>query len=181
MTRTATEVYVIRCIETGWTYVGITDTAARRWLRHKSDLRQGRHACRRLQADWDRYGEAAFEFEVVDQGDREQQWILVCMQGGKCYNVQVPGCISAVRDGGPVWLDSKRRRIVGFINAAKQWAEIREEALALMRPTRHILMVAVDRKSGRVVREEFTDVAPALAAALVRRRKGMDVRVLSLP
>lgn len=59
-------VYVIRCTATGEIYVGRTTDLAARKVNHWSDLRRGRHRNKRLQAAWARYGEGAFEFEVLE-------------------------------------------------------------------------------------------------------------------
>ena len=67
MSKDKTGVYVIICIPTQKRYVG---SAARsfkdRWDQHLSDLRAGRHHSNYLQKAWDKYGEDAFEFKIVE-------------------------------------------------------------------------------------------------------------------
>jgi group I intron endonuclease len=59
-------VYAITCEATGKRYVGGTTRVKRRWrYDHCWELRAGKHYNRRLQRDWDRYGEGAFTFEVL--------------------------------------------------------------------------------------------------------------------
>src|SRR5579884_504761 len=76
-------VYRIRNLLNGKVYVGSTSTGfRRRWGMHRNRLRAGRHANQHLQAAWDKYGEAAFAFEVLevvaDAAEvlpREQDWL----------------------------------------------------------------------------------------------------------
>lgn len=59
-------VYEIVRIETGQRYIGSTLDVIRRFGRHKLDLRKGIHECRYLQNAWNKYGESAFEFRVIE-------------------------------------------------------------------------------------------------------------------
>lgn len=63
--RDVTGVYLIRCYRGMKVYVGSSLDIGRRWDKHRYTLRKGKHPCRLLQRDWNRYGEGAFEFEVV--------------------------------------------------------------------------------------------------------------------
>lgn len=60
-------------------------------------MRNGTHCNEHLQNSWNKYGETAFEFSVVevldvDQLDeRERYWISLQRQNGKCYNIQDGG------------------------------------------------------------------------------------------
>lgn len=75
-------VYAIRCSPTGDVYVGSSRDIAARWRQHEIDLGAGRHCNSALQSRWSKYGEAAFEFEILEVVDsrsalpiREQSWI----------------------------------------------------------------------------------------------------------
>jgi len=74
-------VYQIRCVITGQIYVGSAVDLRARWNAHCRDLRCGEHPNRYLQEAWDHYGEANFEFsvlELVADSERlqaEQSWI----------------------------------------------------------------------------------------------------------
>ncbi len=60
--------YQIVHIESGTTYVGQTHRAiSERWAEHRRDLRKGRHGNRYLQFAWDKHGEEAFEFEIINE------------------------------------------------------------------------------------------------------------------
>lgn len=59
-------VYAITHKATGARYIGSSATMKARWVAHRSELRRSRHSSRKLQALWDRDGEAAFVFEVIE-------------------------------------------------------------------------------------------------------------------
>ena len=62
----ASGIYQIRCMPTGKVYVGSAVDLRARWGQHQSSLRQGTHRNAHLQHAWDRYGEAEFEFKVLE-------------------------------------------------------------------------------------------------------------------
>ena len=59
-------IYVLRCLVSQKVYVGQSVDPYGRWLRHRSTLRGGKHGNPHLQAAWNKYGESAFTFEVVE-------------------------------------------------------------------------------------------------------------------
>lgn len=74
-------VYEIRCSVNGKVYIGSAINLRRRKWTHWSELRNNRHHSRHLQSAWNKYGEAAFTFRVIELVlsafvlDREQYWI----------------------------------------------------------------------------------------------------------
>lgn len=75
-------IYTITNRETGRVYVGSAVRLGYRWGNHRSMLRRNRHPSVILQYAWNKYGENAFVFAVVevvpDKADliaREQAWI----------------------------------------------------------------------------------------------------------
>lgn len=75
-------IYLITCTENQRRYVGSAQNIVNRWKDHRLDLIRGRHHNRHLQRSWNKYGEAAFEWailEVIDESitllAREQFWI----------------------------------------------------------------------------------------------------------
>ncbi len=62
-------IYYIRCTANGRVYVGSTTKAKprQRWLEHLHGLRKGKHHSQHLQRAYDKHGEPAFLFEVVEQ------------------------------------------------------------------------------------------------------------------
>lgn len=61
-------VYEIVNIRTGKKYFGSTVNYERRAFRHKNELRNGTHPNRYLQLDFDKYGESAFRFNILEKG-----------------------------------------------------------------------------------------------------------------
>lgn len=57
-------IYSITNTQNGKTYIGSSVNIRIRWRRHKLALREGKHKNPHLQAAWNKYGEAAFVFEV---------------------------------------------------------------------------------------------------------------------
>jgi group I intron endonuclease len=74
-------IYRIVQISTGRAYVGQSVDIRRRWVRHRYDLKAGRHASQRFQRTWSKYGPDAFRFEVLEEcppehlTEREQWWM----------------------------------------------------------------------------------------------------------
>jgi group I intron endonuclease len=86
-------VYWIKNRENGKFYVGSTTQRYVRWRTHKNKLRAGTHHCKHLQAAWNKYGEAVFEFSVVervineaDLEAAEDRWLQQHVGGPHCYN-----------------------------------------------------------------------------------------------
>lgn len=77
----ASGVYMIRNRLTKDTYVGSAHDFEKRWKLHRLNLRAARHHSPHLQRAWLKYGEAAFEFVVLQRCPKErvigveQEWI----------------------------------------------------------------------------------------------------------
>lgn len=89
-----TAIYKIRNIVNGKFYVGGTVDARVRFQSHRRLLRRGAHHCQPLQYAWNKYGEEAFKFEVVEDVDRrealfdaEDRWLAEHHGKPHCYNV----------------------------------------------------------------------------------------------
>lgn len=76
-------IYIIENTNTGKFYVGRTKNPAVRKRGHLSELRRGVHGNPRLQASFNKHGENAFEFRVVDSStsdlicQKEEEWFQV--------------------------------------------------------------------------------------------------------
>ncbi len=74
-------IYQILNLLTGDKYIGSTTNIVRRWQEHHKALRNGSHHCKHLLAAWEKYGEDAFEFAILeycepsDLLDREQTYL----------------------------------------------------------------------------------------------------------
>lgn len=77
-------------------YVGSAVNFSRRKTRHFSELRTGKHNNRYLQAAWNKHGEAAFVFVVVEEVqdkaallETENRWLKEHVGKDYCYNLGV--------------------------------------------------------------------------------------------
>lgn len=75
-------------------YVGSTTSPKVRFRVHRKKLRKNQHHCHHLQASWNKYGEAAFIFHVVETIPEEQslqeaedRWLIEHVGKPHCYNV----------------------------------------------------------------------------------------------
>ena len=74
-------------------YVGSTNNQYERFRTHRTKLRGNKHHCSHLQAAWNKYGEAAFVFHVIESiGDisllqsAEDEWLKEWVGKDECYN-----------------------------------------------------------------------------------------------
>lgn len=72
-------VYVIEHVGSGKQYVGSASNIPARWRMHRHMLRNNKHHSTYMQRAWNKYGEDAFLFAVVEKTNlllaREQHWI----------------------------------------------------------------------------------------------------------
>ena len=74
-------VYSLTCTVNNKVYIGSSrkDINGRR-SGHMSDLRHRKHASKEMQADFDLYGEAAFEFAVIEITSKEDAYDVECRE-----------------------------------------------------------------------------------------------------
>jgi group I intron endonuclease len=120
-------IYWIRNLENGKIYVGSTNNRYVRWRTHRKKLRAGSHHCQHLQAAWNKYGEAAFSFEVVEKvlaeselQAAEDRWLEKLFGLRECYNV-------GRRSGAP-WrgIEKQKHPNYGRRMSEEQKAKLRE-------------------------------------------------------
>lgn len=68
-------IYCIRCLISGKRYIGSSKAIRMRWSHHRNSLRRGKHTSPRLQKAWNKHGEAAFVFEVIEECSRDDLFI----------------------------------------------------------------------------------------------------------
>jgi group I intron endonuclease len=59
-------IYAITNTKNGKRYVGATCDVNYRWREHQGLLRQDKHSCKALQAEWNSDGAESFRFDVVE-------------------------------------------------------------------------------------------------------------------
>lgn len=86
-------IYWIKNTLNGKFYVGSTVQRYVRWKTHRTKLRAGTHHCAHLQAAWNKYGEASFEFKVIEHvvdvtelQAAEDRWLSQHVGKEHCYN-----------------------------------------------------------------------------------------------
>ena len=107
-------------------YVGSSDDITRRWMHHKTDLKNGalgkvnskgkkmKHHCKPLQRAWIKYGADAFEFHILERNDtaeeslQDEQLLLNALfdNGETCYNT-APDATAPMRGRTP-WNKGKK-------------------------------------------------------------------------
>lgn len=73
-------IYKILCLANGRFYVGSSTNLYQRYFEHRGDLRRGSHKAVRMRNSWNKYGENAFVFEVLERCD-----VCVLMQKEQHY------------------------------------------------------------------------------------------------
>ncbi len=74
-------IYQIKNLITNKLYIGSAVNFKNRWSKHKSELNKNIHGNKHLQASWNKYGEEAFEFKILEYSEtnklieREQIYI----------------------------------------------------------------------------------------------------------
>ena len=132
-------VYVITNKVNGKRYVGSTERpAAYRFQEHISNLRGHRHHSEDLQKDYDKYGEAVFSFEVVDEVTKsgkeseEYEWMrrLHTYDPLFGYNNDDPAMSKARKDAEQLDADAKMMaEICREIKANKELRTLVEAAI----------------------------------------------------
>jgi hypothetical protein len=86
-------IYAIRNRQTGVRYVGLSTDIWVRIHSHRLALNRQRHINSLLQKDWSAFGEAGFEYEILELVadetqllERERHWIIESIRGQGCYN-----------------------------------------------------------------------------------------------
>lgn len=77
-------IYMIKNTVNGKVYIGQSVNIARRWAKHKRELKKNNyHEKQHLQDSWNKYGESNFEFKIIEEcqpnatilNERETYWI----------------------------------------------------------------------------------------------------------
>lgn len=86
-------IYAIENVINDTVYLGQAIDVEKRWRQHVLGLNKRTHFNRLLQADWNKYGQAAFKFSVLEYcavetlTEREQHYLDIHVSTGYCYNI----------------------------------------------------------------------------------------------
>lgn len=64
-------IYAIHCVPSDRFYIGWTNNFTERMISHRVGLRHGKHPCKELQADWDRYSPNDFTYTILEEIESE--------------------------------------------------------------------------------------------------------------
>lgn len=152
-------IYKIINIVSNSFYIGSAVNLQRRKARHFSELRKGKHNNRHLQRAWDKYGEQAFVFVVleeppehVDLLECENVWLRQHVGQENCYNIGVDATApmrGVSGDQSPTWgrkrtpeelaaqnwlgrthTDSTKEKIAAHLRGKPKSAEVRAKISA---------------------------------------------------
>lgn len=90
-------IYALENKVNGKKYIGQTQDLSWRKVTHRGYLKNGKHANYKLQKDWNKYGEKAFEFFVIEYCDRsvanerEMYYISLFDTVNNGYNISIGG------------------------------------------------------------------------------------------
>lgn len=90
-------VYSITNIKNGKVYIGSSKNIKERWWQHKYELKLNKHSNEHLQRSYNKYGEDAFKFQVIDyceENERhalEQNYINAYKKHQEVYNIAPVG------------------------------------------------------------------------------------------
>lgn len=92
-------IYIIKCLKNGKCYVGQTKNVYRRLREHKRDLEKNISHNPLMQADYNKYGLDAFDYEILYESDenldeKEREYIQKYRELNSCYNIFSGGLTS---------------------------------------------------------------------------------------
>ena len=151
-------IYKIINVKNNKFYIGSAVNFSRRKARHFSELHNNKHNNRYLQASWNKYGESAFVFVVVEEVqdkavllEAENRWLKEHVGKEHCYNIGVDataphlGCCGELS---PTWGYKHTEENLKKIGAASKARVQSDEEKAKRRATMkgHELSVATRAK-----------------------------------
>lgn len=90
-------IYMIKNTLNNKIYIGQSSDIYNRWIKHINFLKSNKHHNRHLQSAWNKYGQDAFEFSIVEECDcdkldlAEQHWIKYYSSYEHGYNLDLGG------------------------------------------------------------------------------------------
>lgn len=79
-------IYKITCIPTGKMYIGKDTRYPKRFVEHRSALRGNKHFNKYLQYAWNKHGENAFTYELIQFAENKEQLSLLELYWIELYN-----------------------------------------------------------------------------------------------
>jgi len=126
-------IYQIRNTITNAVYIGsiLKRDPRHRWMRHRKDLRGNHHHSQHLQRAWNKYGELAFVFEVIEQVDGDviprEQWHLDNRKNNYLPHLNYNVCWIAGNCAGRKWSAEMKRKLSKSHMGQKQTPEAKAQ------------------------------------------------------
>ena len=185
-------IYKITCTVNGKIYVGSAINLYKRLQGHQWELRNNRHTNIYLQRAWNKYGESAFTFEVIElvmpwsRFDRENYWLKTLKPFDK--NIGFNTCKTAGE------IPSQKGRLVSDETRAKmsraaQNRGMQPEAIEAMRRANagkkhtpeHIEKVAAVHRGKKIKPEQLEKMTEATSRNYIATSpNGIEIRVRNL-
>lgn len=115
-TKIISGVYVIYSIANQRLYIGSSLNIYKRLITHKNRLRARKHPSLHLQASWNKYGEATFQFLLLEEGSTLQTDLIVlenkyltALDRSNLFNTEIPAVLG--RNAGFVVSEETRKKV----------------------------------------------------------------------
>ena len=128
-------IYQIRNIVNNAVYIGsiLKRNPQDRWVRHRKDLRGNHHHSQHLQRAWNKYGEANFVFEILEEIDGDvlprEQWYLNNRKNNFSENLNYNVCWIAGNCTGRKWSSEMLIKLSNSHLGQKQTPESKKKQL----------------------------------------------------
>jgi len=135
-----TGIYTITNTENKKAYIGQSSHIEKRWKEHSYELKNNRHPNPYLQNSWNKHGEQAFVFQLIEECTeesltaREQYWLDHFKGLGETYNIAV--CTNSPMKGRKHSEDSKVK--ISLSNKGKRQSCLNKLMIAEANKTRWI-------------------------------------------
>ena len=140
-------IYAITHIESGKQYIGSSLNIERRFRQHRYDLKNKTHQNRKVQNAWNKYGQDAFRFHILDYVEDEnelltweQQWVDSI---SPFYNIRKKVDTNRGRKGHIPWNKGLKIPYKSRPPRTKEW----KEQHALTMTGRHVSSTTKDKMS----------------------------------
>lgn len=170
LTHKISGVYQIVNTINGHRYIGSAVSIRTRWNTHRHFLRSGKHANRHLQAAWNKYGEACFQFSIIEKCDKlslvqREQFYMDVMHPeynlspkagnslGVRHTEETRRKVVAALTGRPC-SEETRRKMSKAMTGHPSWSKGKPSSNKGKSPSKETLQKRSEALKGRVVSEE---------------------------
>jgi len=159
-------VYEIRNTVSGKFYIGSSANLYERWRTHKNKLRAGTHPNPKLQASWNKHGEAAFVFIKTAEFDSIDD-MCACEEGLINAHIANPLCCNL-----SLWQDSPMRGVTGEAHPSYGRKLTDEEKQVLAEATKRQWETSDPRTGHKHSPETRAKISAKIQEALAEGRGG---------